>query len=341
MTTIYDTSSLLLLADNLFEQKDKIVITSITLKELERIKTSANKDANIKYAARHLLHILDKYPDKYECHIYTSEMATYIERHHLELNDDAKILATAYDYAKHRPFVKIQFCTNDLSLKQLAKIFFKTNVTSIEDTSDSYTGYLNIPMSNDELAEFYTNPTYFGQKLSMQINQYLNILNPSTGEKIDSLCWTAEGFRPLKYKTFTSRQIGDIKPYKNDMYQAIAADSLLNNKITLIKGKPGSGKSILSLGYLFHCLEKGKIDHIIIFCNPVATKNAARLGFYPGDKDQKLLDSQIGNFLTGKIGSKIEVEQLINNEKLILLPMCDIRGFDTTGMNAGIYITEA
>ena len=125
------------------------------------------------------------------------------------------------------------------------------------------------------------------------------------------------------------------------MYQAIAADSLLNNKITLIKGKPGSGKSILSLGYLFHCLEKNKIDHIIIFCNPVATKNAARLGFYPGDKDQKLLDSQIGNFLTGKIGSKIEVEQLINNEKLILLPLCDIRGFDTTGMNAGIYITEA
>ena len=205
MTTIYDTSSLLLLADNLFEQTDKIVITSITLKELEHIKTSANKDANIKYAARHLLHILDENPDKYECHIYTSDMAQYIERHHLELTDDAKILATAYDYAKHRPFVKIQFCTNDLALKQIAKIFFKDNVTSIEDTSDSYTGYLNITMSDNELADFYTNPTPFGQKLSMYKNQYLNILNSSTGEKIDSLCWTVEGFRPLKYKTFSSR----------------------------------------------------------------------------------------------------------------------------------------
>lgn len=35
------------------------------------------------------------------------------------------------------------------------------------------------------------------------------------------------------------------------------------------------------------------------------------------------------------------VEQLMNEDKLILLPMSDIRGYDTSGMNAGIYITEA
>jgi len=29
------------------------------------------------------------------------------------------------------------------------------------------------------------------------------------------------------------------------------------------------------------------------------------------------------------------------NEKLILLPFADIRGYDTNGMNAGIYISEA
>ena len=31
----------------------------------------------------------------------------------------------------------------------------------------------------------------------------------------------------------------------------------------------------------------------------------------------------------------------MSEEQLILLPMSDIRGFDTTGMRAGIYITEA
>ena len=55
----------------------------------------------------------------------------------------------------------------------------------------------------------------------------------------------------------------------------------------------------------------------------------------------KLLDSQIGNFLSSKLGSKLEVEKLIESDKLILLPMSDVRGYDTTGMQAGIYITEA
>ena len=66
-----------------------------------------------------------------------------------------------------------------------------------------------------------------------------------------------------------------------------------------------------------------------------------RLTVYPGTKDEKLLDSQIGNFLTSKIGGRIEVERLLNEEKIILLPFSDIRGYDTTGMRAGIYITEA
>ena len=73
----------------------------------------------------------------------------------------------------------------------------------------------------------------------------------------------------------------------------------------------------------------------------MATKNSARLGFYPGSRDEKLLDSQIGNFLSSKLGSKIVVEQLIKEGTLILLPMSDVRGYDTSGMNAGIYITEA
>jgi len=61
----------------------------------------------------------------------------------------------------------------------------------------------------------------------------------------------------------------------------------------------------------------------------------------PGTREEKLLDSQIGNFLISKLGDRIEVERLIDDNKLLLLPMADIRGYDTTSMNAGIYITEA
>ena len=32
---------------------------------------------------------------------------------------------------------------------------------------------------------------------------------------------------------------------------------------------------------------------------------------------------------------------MIQEEKLLLLPLSDIRGYDTSGMRAGIYISEA
>lgn len=121
----------------------------------------------------------------------------------------------------------------------------------------------------------------------------------------------------------------------------MAADSFTHNKITMIKGPAGSGKSLLSLGFLFSLLEKNRIDKIIIFCNTVAARNSAKLGYLPGSRDEKLLDSQIGNFLISKLGSRLEVERLIDSERLILLPMSDIRGYDTSGMQAGIYISEA
>ena len=88
-------------------------------------------------------------------------------------------------------------------------------------------------------------------------------------------------------------------------------DSLANNQITLLKGPAGTGKSYLSLAYLFSLLDKHKIDKIVIFCNTVATKGAAKLGYLPGTRDDKLLDSQIGNMLSSKLGDKILVEKLI------------------------------
>ena len=161
------------------------------------------------------------------------------------------------------------------------------------------------------------------------------------GEIVDKLCWTGKDYRHLTYDNFKSNHFGNIKPIKDDVYQALVADSFANNKITLVKGPAGTGKTYLSLGFLMHKLERNKIDKIVIFCNTVATKNSAKLGYYPGSKDEKLLDSQIGNMLSTKLGGKFAVEEMIRKEELILLPFSDIRGYDTSGMNAGVYITEA
>ena len=109
----------------------------------------------------------------------------------------------------------------------------------------------------------------------------------------------------------------------------------------MVKGPAGSGKTMISLAYLMSELEKGNLDKIIVFCNTVATANSAKLGFYPGTRDEKLLDSQIGNLLASKFGGRDGVEQLMDSNKLLLLPLSDLRGYDTNGMKAGIYISEA
>ena len=337
----YNTSSLLLKADNLFSDSEEgIVISSISINELENIKTSNNKNSEVKYAARHLLKELEN--NKYTLILYENYMINELDRYDFEITNDLKILASAlYFKSKKNPKDKVYFITNDLIQKNIAKSFFQEDyLQSIhEENVDNYCGYIDISLSPEEMSYLYQYPEI--NTFNLLTNEYIIVRDKESNQIVDTLCWTGSNYRKLKYKELNSSLFGKIKPMKNDIQQAIAIDSLQNNQITMLKGKPGSGKSTLSIGYLFDQLDKGKIDKIIIFCNPVATMNSARLGFYPGTKDEKLLDSQIGNFLISKLGGRIAVEELISREKLILLPMSDIRGFDTTGLKAGVYITEA
>lgn len=334
----YDTCSLLLRAGNLFDEPEDFIISSITLQELENIKTSANKDDNVKFSARQLLHDLDEHFDQYLIINYQNTYAQNIIQKDFELTNDTKILSCYLECMRLFPEEKIIFITNDLALKSIARVF-TSNVQSLEeDKPDNYTGYKEITMSDDCMSDFYTNPGE--NEWNLQIGEYILVKN-TEGEIVDRLCWNGEYYRHLDYKSFNSRWFGEVKPIKGDPYQQLACDSLVNNKITMLKGPAGTGKTYLALGFLLHMLDRGQIDKVIIFCNTVATKNSAKLGFYPGSRDEKLLDSQIGNLLISKLGDRIAVEELMDREKLILLPMSDIRGYDTTGMNAGIYISEA
>jgi predicted aminopeptidase len=94
----YDTSSLLLLEDNLFSEY--FIISSITLNELEEIKTSPRKDEDVKAAARHLLHALENNPKSYHTVIYNSHIGERVEQASIDLNNDAKILACAVYYQR-------------------------------------------------------------------------------------------------------------------------------------------------------------------------------------------------------------------------------------------------
>ena len=132
----YDTCSLLLKTNHLFDEEDvKVVISSISLQELEDIKTANNKDADIKYSARKLLNILNENPEAYEIWVFKEDMIKPIlEKGFDHINNDLKILACAFDYdCKAHPDETV-FVTNDLALKAIANCFFGED--SIESVNE-------------------------------------------------------------------------------------------------------------------------------------------------------------------------------------------------------------
>ena len=141
----YDTCSLLLKVDTLFKSEEKIAISSITLQELEEIKTSSVKDIDVKYAARRLLHMLDEYRGCYDVHIFKTEMLKPISDKGLPTqSNDMKILATAIDYDNNVHPDEVIFVTNDLALKSIANLFFGDGIIeSVSEDEDNYVGYLD------------------------------------------------------------------------------------------------------------------------------------------------------------------------------------------------------
>lgn len=344
MIKFYDTCSLLDLQESIFQFDSKFLISSITIKELEQIKTSGTKDEEIKWNARNILRLLEQNENKYDIITYKNAFdSILISSFDMPITSDTQIIISAYQAFKNIDGI---FVTSDLACKKIAEcIGLKTEYT-FSNNKDEYTGYIVIKMDDKELANFY-NDTLINNKniYNLLINQYLLIssydLKSYSNQIIDKYKWAGDHYIKVPFCKAQSKMFGKITPKNGDDYQQIALDSLASNQITMLRGPAGSGKSYIAFGHMFSLLEQGKIDKIVIFCNTVATKGSAKLGFYPGSRTEKLLDSQIGNLLESKLGDKVIVEQLIEHGQLILLPMSDIRGYDTTGMNAAVYISEA
>ena len=329
MIKLYDTNALIDLYNKIFDEE--FYVSRISLRELENIKNSKNKDEETKYRARKLSKMFQE-----QSYMYHTVCTEFDNDPYLG-NDDKIIKAVKFLQDEG---IDVVFMTNDACCYNLAKAEgLKVRSTGAESDDESYLGFRELNLTEEELSEFYSCKDAYMCKIHPEILQNEYFFIKAKDEVVDIYRRVGNEAKRVSYPVFNSEFFGDVKA--KDIYQRIAMDSMMNNQITIVRGPAGSGKSWLCMSYLFSLLEKGKIDKIIIFCNTVAVKNAAKLGFYPGDKNEKLLDSQVGNFLSSKIGSRIMVEKMIQEEKLVLVPVADARGYDTTGMNAGVYIQEA
>lgn len=329
----YDTNACLELQDKIFESP--FVISSKTLEEIEHIKTSDRKDADIKYKARRLIRLLDCNADKYEVAITYQDNNRIVENFDLTFSPDTSILSGAYLWNQTDPII---FVSDDVNCKVLGREIFGLTVKGIyeDQTVESYSGFVEVVMTEDEMIYFYDHPKENNHQCIT--NQYI-LIKDACGENQDIRRWDGEKFVDIFKKQLKTMAFGDkVKP--KDAYQAMVIDSLMNNTMTTISGKAGSGKSLLSLLSAMHLIDSGKYDRLVILFNATKTRGAAELGYYKGDMVDKAMQSSIGEILSSKLGDRFAVDMLISQGKLKLLSMADCRGTEIRD-NEILYITEA
>src|SRR5690606_37383511 len=100
-------------------------------------------------------------------------------------------------------------------------------------------------------------------KYNLLTNEYLVVYDDLVNDDLkilDIFKWNGEMLEQLPSKkgkinlNFKSNQFGDFVP--RDAYQMMAVDSVFNNQITQIRGRAGSGKSMIALESSWHLIER-------------------------------------------------------------------------------------
>lgn len=322
-----------ILNNNIYEivEKYNVAIPSMVIRELENFETNPDKYGQLAYNAREKRRRL-KQMDK-----------VYFDLKDYEWRQDDGLSKT---YADNNI---LQYCLDTNSglisydgLLVEKAIQYGVEVINVEDellsSGDDYKGFKEVYMLPHELQEFYQNELG-SNKYDLIVNQYLIIRDDVTGDLIDSFKFNGQYHVAVNQKGFKTRALDSFKP--KDFFQQCVLDSLESNQVTMIKGAAGSGKSLIALNYAMQQIERHKVDKLICFVNPIGTLNSAKIGYLPGTKDEKILESQIGTMLASKLGDKFQVESMIANNQLELLPFSNLRGIDTTGTNCIVWVIES
>lgn len=334
MKRFYDTNALINLSEKAFSEH--FYIAGVTLREIESIKTNAHKDLETKIKARQLARKLIENQDCYEVNdvVIDDKLQKELGQLGLSITPDNLICYIAALAIVRDP--DIVFVTGDISCYMIAKQIFKLPVEYYESQAkDLYRGYREVIIEDDaELSMYYDTPN--DMSVDMTTNEYIVLRRPD-GEFIDCLRWSGDSFIRLSSKPFKSTALGTIKPL--DEYQRMAFDSLINDEITLLTGKAGSGKTTLPLAYAMQQIESQKYRKLVMIYSFETLKNAKQLGYIKGDIQTKLMETaSIGNILTWKFGDDSIVKRMMASGTLEIIPTANLRGVEFT--DSIVYITE-
>ena len=264
MKKFYDTCALLNAGEKAFAEP--FCVSLITLRELENIKTSRNKDAEIKHKARKVTRLLANHPEMYE-------VSGCAMRLNSELDADSMICLSAVQIAEDEPIV---FVTDDLSCRCIARDIYHLDVVSSDADEDIYKGYIEFKGTPDEINDYMA----VLDTSALFPNQYILLTDTETG-KTSEMRFDGEKFVDLRLP-----HSGYLKG-KNSL-QRCALDLLMNRDIDIVAilGTYGSGKSFLTTQMgLYHVLEKGNQSKLLGIREPAG--EGAPVGYLKGTLEDK------------------------------------------------------
>lgn len=305
-----------------------IKIPMEVLAELDKLKTVEGEKG---FKARRAIRGIESFENKGFEYISRGKVFYHkLDRNRVSMDD---IIISYFEKREYKSAVLI---TNDVAMRIKAKAIGVT-VVGYHDVTDvaKCDSIVEVRMTIDEYLEFCDNLEEIEE---VPIGGYLIVRDEDDSELraiwryLGEEIWdeVPRGCRVENY-------LFKVKP--KDEFQRCAIDSLKRDDFTVITGPAGTGKTLLSLGY---ALEKIKREgsQLHVFVNPAKTRGSEELGFYPGSRNEKLLQNFIGDVLRNKIGDMTEVHRLISEESINIYPVSDIRGIEIKKGDI-MYITEA
>ena len=352
----YDTN-ILLNHSELLEDLSDVVISTVTILELEDIKTSSHKDSETKFKARKAVRaIRDAVVNKQLLVMPIDNLILAIaDKMGYENTNDIKIIASAYGYLnkqyKQDKDFDLTFYTDDI-LCELTIVALLEEMECLElncptlkhkmlsddiENRDIYKGYKVVQTTDEQLAEVYAQDNC-ANIFDCIVNEYV-VIKDNDDTVCDVLKWTGENYVGLNTRPFKSRALGTIKPL--DEVQRCVFDSIVTNDITVLFGRSGSGKTTIPLNFIMQSLEKQTYRKCVIAYDFETLRGAKQLGYTPGSLEEKMMtQGAVGNILSSKLGDVSAVERLIASDQLQIVPTANIRGMEI-GADTICYVTEA
>lgn len=120
--------------------------------------------------------------------------------------------------------------------------------------------------------------------------------------------------------------------------QKAAKDKIIASDISVIRGKAGSGKSLLAAQVALDMLYKKEVEKIII-ARPAITAGE-QIGFLPGTKEEKMAPFTAPVYDNMfRLSGKEKIEKLVTEGNIEIIPVGFLRGFNFT--NCVVIIDEA